>query len=113
MAEEATFSRRQRGEHARGRRIASAAARKTDRPPRGVVTRETIDIAQYIADMTAQLEAMAVTAHLELLAYFLGMAKAESELFVRTNAADESSHEEGSYDPAAEFHVRQERGSFD
>ena len=48
-----------------------------------------IDVARYIADMTAQLEAMATAAHLDLLAYFLGMAKAESELFARTNAPEE------------------------
>jgi hypothetical protein len=40
--------------------------------------------------MTAQLEAMAVAARLDLLAYFLGMAKAESEIYVRTNAAAEA-----------------------
>ena len=36
--------------------------------------------------MTAQLEAMAIAARLDLLAYFLGMAKAESEIYVRTSA---------------------------
>jgi len=46
---------------------------------------DAIDVARYVADMTAQLEAMANAAHLDLLAYFLGMAKAESELFARTN----------------------------
>jgi hypothetical protein len=40
--------------------------------------------------MTAQLEAMAVAARLDLLAYFLGMAKAESEIYVRTNAVAEA-----------------------
>ena len=52
--------------------------------------------------MTAQLEAMAVAAHLDLLAYFLGMAKAESELFVRTNAVAEVQREaESAEDPYA------------
>jgi len=32
--------------------------------------------------MTAQLEAMAIAARLDLLAYFLGMARAESEIYV-------------------------------
>jgi hypothetical protein len=36
-------------------------------------------VASYIADMTAQLEAMAMAAHLDLLAYFLAMARAEGE----------------------------------
>ena len=40
--------------------------------------------------MTAQLEAMAVAARLDLLAYFLGMARAESEIYVRTNAVAEA-----------------------
>jgi hypothetical protein len=66
--------------------------------------------------MTAQLEAMAVAARLDLLAYFLGMAKAESELFVRTNAVAEAEHEpnaeaeaEESY--AAESAIRQPHAS--
>jgi len=36
-------------------------------------------VAGYIADMTAQLEAMATAAGLDLLAYFLAMARAEGE----------------------------------
>ncbi len=52
----------------------------------GEATREALDIARYVADMAAQLEAMAGAADLDLLAYFLGMAKAEAELVVRTNA---------------------------
>ena len=43
-------------------------------------------MARYVADMTAQLEAMALAADLDLLGYFLGMARAEADLFVRTNA---------------------------
>jgi len=50
---------------------------------------DAVDVARYVADMTAQLEAMASSARLDLLAYFLGMAKAESELFARTNPAEE------------------------
>ena len=36
-------------------------------------------VARYIADMAAQLESMAASARLDLLAYFLAMARAESE----------------------------------
>ena len=54
------------------------------------MTREALDVARYITDMTAQLEAMAIAARLDLLAYFLGMAKAESEIYVRTNAVAEA-----------------------
>lgn len=51
-----------------------------------VTTRESLDVAGYVSDMTAQLEAMALAAGLDLLAYFLGMARSEADLFVRTNA---------------------------
>jgi hypothetical protein len=54
------------------------------------VTREALDVARYITDMTAQLEAMAIAGRLDLLAYFLGMARAESEIYVRTNAVAEA-----------------------
>jgi hypothetical protein len=90
MADELGFPRRKRGEHGRAGQSAPARTlKRADDPSRGVVAREALDVAHYITDMTAQLEAMAVAARLDLLAYFLGMAKAESELFVRTNAAAE------------------------
>ena len=40
------------------------------------------DVAQYIAQMTAELVQMATNVELELLAYFLDMARIESELAV-------------------------------
>ncbi len=43
-------------------------------------------VARYIADMTAQLESMATAAGLDLLAYFLAMARAESEAASRNDA---------------------------
>ena len=49
---------------------------------------EALDVARYVADMTTQLEAMAIAARLDMLAYFLGMAKAESELMLRTSAEE-------------------------
>ena len=72
-------------------------------------TQEALDVARYVADMTAQLEAMAIASRLEMLAYFLGMAKAESELMLRTSsgepaeeavegAPDEEQSAEGSFD---------------
>jgi hypothetical protein len=39
--------------------------------------------------MTAQLEAMALSARLDLLAYFLGMARSEADLFARTKEGPE------------------------
>jgi hypothetical protein len=41
------------------------------------------EVARYIADMTTQLASMASGAHLDLLAYFLNMAHAESLSLVR------------------------------
>jgi hypothetical protein len=41
--------------------------------------------------MAAQLEAMAAAAHLDLLGYFLGMAEAEGDSFVRDRARADSS----------------------
>ena len=43
-------------------------------------------VAGYIADMTAQLESMATAAGLDLLAYFLAMARAESEAAAQIGA---------------------------
>jgi hypothetical protein len=59
-----------------------------------VAPREALDVARYVTDMTAQLEAMAVAARLDLLAYFLGMAKAEGDMFVRGNAQAAGPEEE-------------------
>src|SRR5271163_346543 len=94
MADDLGFPRRKRGEHGRAGKSAPARLpKRADDPSRGVA-QEALDVAHYITDMTAQLEAMAVAARLNLLAYFLGMAKAESELFVRTNAVAEHEAEE-------------------
>ncbi len=77
------------------------------------MTREALDVARYITDMTAQLEAMAIAARLDLLAYFLGMAKAESEIYVRTNAIAEAERiDEESYEPADGL-LPQRSNSFD
>jgi hypothetical protein len=94
MADELGFPRRKRGDHWRvGQGASSRTPKYADDPSRGLVARGALDVAHYITDMTAQLEAMAVAARLDLLAYFLGMAKAESELFVRTNAVTDAARE--------------------
>jgi hypothetical protein len=93
MAEELGFPRRMRGEQARAGRTGSARSpRRVSDPSHRSVTREALDVARYITEMTAQLEAMAIAARLDLLAYFLGMARAESEIYVRTNTIAESEH---------------------
>jgi hypothetical protein len=73
------------------------------KPSPGEATGEALEIARYVADMAAQLEAMSAAAELDLLAYFLGMAKAEAELFVRTTieAGPDSAKDEEVADPAA------------
>jgi len=81
------FPRRKRPAHQRTAGNAwTAVSKRTHEPPPGEATREALDIARYVADMTAQLEAMSTAVDLDLLAYFLAMAKAEAELFLRMNA---------------------------
>jgi hypothetical protein len=80
-----------------GRAARSAPAkspRRPDKPPHGAVTREEeLDAARYIAGMTAKLEVVATAARLDRLVYFLGMAKVESEIFVRTHGAEPADEE--------------------
>ena len=87
------FPRRRRPAHLRT--VAPGRTATWDRQRErtaGEATREALDIARYVADMSAQLEAMSAAVDLDLLAYFLGMAKAEAELFLRTtpDPADDS-----------------------
>jgi hypothetical protein len=101
MADEVGFPRRKRGEPGRaGKGAPARLPKRADDPSHGIVTREALDVARYITDMTAQLEAMAIAARLDLLAYFLGMARAESELFVRTKAvAEAEGRDDVSFEP--------------
>ena len=99
-----------------GRAARSAPARsprRADKASHGAVTREEeLDAARYVAGMTAKLEAVAIAARLDRLVYFLGMAKVESEIFVRACGAPEAERaEEGSDEPAVGLH--QEKNSFD
>ena len=73
-----------------GRNGSGRPFRRANDPSHRAVTHEALDVARYITDMTAQLEAMAIAGRLDLLAYFLGMARAESEIYVRTNAVAEA-----------------------
>lgn len=52
---------------------------------------EAATVARYIADMTAQLETMAIVARLDLLAYFLAMARAEGEATAGASPAEPTS----------------------
>src|SRR5271168_4716262 len=91
MIEDMGFPRRIRAEQGRAGRNGSARPlRRANDLSHRAVTHEALDVARYITDMTAQLEAMAIAARLDLLAYFLGMARAESEIYVRTNAVAEA-----------------------
>jgi hypothetical protein len=65
-------------------RGSSSSGRVAPRAPgRDESADPSIDVARYIADMTAQLASMARAAKLDLLAYFLNMANAESESVAR------------------------------
>jgi hypothetical protein len=101
--------RPKRGDRRAGRSAPARSTRRADDPSHGAVTREALDVARYIAGMTAKLEAVAIAARLDQLVYFLGMAKAESEIFVRTHGAEHA--EEESDEPAVG--LRQEKHSFD
>jgi hypothetical protein len=87
MDRERAFPRRKQAAQGRaGGGSQTASPMRAGDPSQGFATREALDVARYVADLTAQLEAMAVAADLDLLAYFVGMARAEAEMFVRTNA---------------------------
>ena len=58
-------------------------SKQAEVPSHPVGPREALEVARYVTDMTAQL---AVAARLDLLAYFLSMAKMEGDLFIRGNA---------------------------
>ena len=86
MAEEVGFLRHKPGGGRGGKHAPPRSPRRADDPAHGAATREVLDVARYITDVTAQLEALAIAAHLDRLAYyFLGMAKAESEILVRVS----------------------------
>ena len=79
--------------HPRGARYRGEDRRRSGvpapSPPLGAITRraaEAMTVARYIADMSGQLESMASAAHLDLLAYFLAMARAEGEASARADA---------------------------
>ena len=98
MAEEVGFPRRKHGD---GKTGESGPSIRADDSSHRVVTRDPLDVARYLADLVAQLEAMAIAAHLDQVAYFLGMAKAESDISVRINAVAESERAEKESDKPA------------
>jgi hypothetical protein len=60
-----------------------------------------LEVAGYVKDMAAQLETIATAARLDLLAYFLGMAKTEGDLLVRCNAQVDGSKVDHDDKPAS------------
>ena len=105
------FMKPKRGDGRAARSAPARSPRRADDPSHGAV-REALDVARYIAGLTAKLEAVAIVARLDLLGYFLGMAKAESEIFVRTNGVLEAERaEDESHEPTAGLH--HENNSFD
>jgi hypothetical protein len=104
--------RPKRGDGRAGTSAPARSLRRADDRSHGAVTREVLDVARYIAGMTAKLEAVAIAARLDQLVYFLGMAKAESEIFVHTYGAPEAEHAEGKSDEHA-VGLHQDNSSFD
>ena len=105
MAEEVGFRTGKRRDGRAGRSAPTRSPRRADDPSHEAVTREALDVAHYITDVTTQLEAVAIAARLDRLAYFLGMVKMECETFVRTYVAPEAERaEEESDEPAVELH---------
>jgi hypothetical protein len=98
-----------RGDGRAARSVPARSSRRADEPSHRAVTREELDAARYIADMTAKLEDVASAARLDRLVYFLGMAKVESEIFVRTHGAERAEAE--SDESAVGLH--QDDNSFD
>ncbi len=101
MAGETGFPRRKRAGRGRDAGEPQPAGPKRAEIPSRVAPREAFDVARYVTDMSAQLEAMAISARLDLLAYFLGMAKAEGDLFLRTHAGSDGAADE-SAEPLAD-----------
>jgi hypothetical protein len=60
---------------------------KSRRSVSGAVTREVLDVARYITDVTAQLEALAIAAHLDQLAYSLGTGKRKAKYWFASAAS--------------------------
>jgi hypothetical protein len=94
MAEEVGFLRHKPGGGRGGKRAPPRSPRRAHDPSHRAVTREVLDVARCITDVTAQLEALAIAADLDRLAYFLGMAKAESETLVRVSGVPEAERAE-------------------
>ena len=56
------FQRHKPGDERAGKRVPPRSRRRADDPSHGAVTREALDVASYIMDVTAQVEAVAITA---------------------------------------------------
>ena len=101
MAEEVGFLRHKPGGGRSAKHASPRSPRRADDPAHAAVTREVLDVARYIAGMTAQLEGLAIAADLDRLAYFLGMAKAETEILVRVSVTEPESAQDEPHEPIA------------
>jgi len=112
MAQELGFRRHKAGDGRAEKRAQTRSRRRPNDPPRRAVPRGALVVARHITDVTAQLEAVAIKANLDRLAYFLGMAKVESELIVRTNGDPEAERSGEESDQSA-VGLHHENNSFD
>jgi hypothetical protein len=67
---------------------------QADIPSHRAVLWEARDVAVYLTDFAAQLEAMSAAVGLDSLAYLYGMAKAEGLRMARTAQGDEQPAED-------------------
>jgi hypothetical protein len=105
MAEEVGFLRHKPGGGRGEKRARPRSPRRAEDLSHGAERREVLDVVRYITDVTAQLEALAIAAHLDRLAYFLAMAKAESEVLVRVSGVPKAERpEDESHEPIAGLH---------
>ena len=63
------------------------SARWLEQPARRFDPEDALGVARYVADMIPQLEAMAIKGRLDLVTYFLGMARAEADRFAQTEVS--------------------------
>jgi hypothetical protein len=87
MSGAVAFPRRRPAPHQPAARPRTASAPPLRESVGGQATCEALDVARYVADMALQLETMCAAVDLDLLSYFLSMARVEAELCVSAAAA--------------------------
>ena len=96
------------------RRVTPAASlRGTTGEAERLAAAAAADVARYVAGITVQLETMARSARLDLLAYFLGMARLESETLARAAESPEPGARDNAAKGDGEPDVDEDAASYD